>query len=67
MASGGTMMGTISSGYIATLKINPPPIEQQRQIGEFLRLANQEQQLLTKLMAKKRLLADTMLTRLQQL
>jgi restriction endonuclease S subunit len=58
MASGGTMMGTISSGYISDMRIDPPPLEQQRLIGEYLRLAKREQELLTALTNKKQLLTD---------
>jgi hypothetical protein len=58
MASGGTMMGTISSGYIADMRIDPPPLEQQRLIGEYLRLAKREQTLLSQLTNKKQLLTN---------
>jgi restriction endonuclease S subunit len=60
-ASGGTMMGTISSGYIAQMPFEPPPLEQQRKIGELLWLANREQQLLSLLRIKRKQLVDTVL------
>jgi restriction endonuclease S subunit len=65
MASGGTMMGTISSGYIAEMNISPPPIEQQRQMSEYLRLTKREQRLLTRLAAKKHQLADAILHQIE--
>jgi restriction endonuclease S subunit len=61
VASGTSMMGTISSGYIADMPFAPPPHEIQKQIGELLSLANQEQKLLTTLAEKKKLLINTML------
>lgn len=56
MASGGTMMGTISSGYISDIVIDPPTLERQRLISEYLRLADHEQQLLSQFKNKKLLL-----------
>jgi restriction endonuclease S subunit len=65
MASGGAMMGTISSGYIAKMRINPPPLERQRLIGEYLMLASIEKRLLTELNLKKQLLANAAAHRLE--
>jgi len=62
MASGGTMMGTISSGYIADMTIEPPPLEQQQTISSLLELANREQQLLFTLSEKKKCLIDAVLS-----
>jgi restriction endonuclease S subunit len=57
MASGGTMMGTISCGYIRKMRFSPPPIELQQKIGNLLQLANREQRLLLRFAeAKKRLI-----------
>ena len=61
IASGGAMMGTISSGYIAEMAFEPPEMGQQRKIGELLKLANREQQLLSLLRAKKKQLIDAAL------
>jgi hypothetical protein len=58
MASGATMMGTISSGYVGEMDIEVPPIELQREIGKLIRLAKREQGLLERLTYKKRQLAD---------
>jgi restriction endonuclease S subunit len=56
MASGGTMMGTISSGYIRKMVFTPPPIELQEKIGTLFQLANREQRLLLRFAeVKKRL------------
>ncbi|MDR2682193.1 MAG: hypothetical protein LBB29_04075 [Holosporaceae bacterium] len=58
MASGGTMMGTISSGYIRKMLFTPPPIELQRKIGILFQLANREQRLLLRFAeVKKRLIS----------
>ena len=54
IASGGTIMGTISSGYIQEMDIELPSMEQQRKMGELLKCANREQQLLSLLAEKKR-------------
>jgi restriction endonuclease S subunit len=57
MASGGTMMGTISSGYIRKMTFSPPSIELQQKMGNLLQLANREQRLLSRFAeAKKRLI-----------
>ena len=61
IASGGAMMGTISSGYIAEMTFEPPSMKQQQKIGYLLRLANREQQLLYLLRIKKKQLIDTTL------
>jgi restriction endonuclease S subunit len=57
-ASGGSMMGTISSGHIAQMAIMPPPIAEQKNIGNLIQLAYREQQLLTMLAEKKKQLVD---------
>jgi hypothetical protein len=59
------MMGTISSGYIAEMNINPPSIEQQRKMGEYLRLAKREQYLLTQLSLKKQQLLNAVLYQIE--
>jgi len=51
-------MGTISSGYVAQMPFEPPPMEKQRKIGEMFELLNREQQLLSLLAAKKKQLID---------
>jgi hypothetical protein len=58
MASGGTIMGTISSGYIRKMTFSPPSLELQKKIGNLLQLANCEQRLLLRFAeAKKRLVS----------
>ena len=52
-SSGSTAFGTISSGFIGSLKIRYLPIEKQRMIGRLLLLANREQELLY-LLAKEK-------------
>ena len=64
MASGGTMMGTISSGYVADMTFEPPPIERQRQIAKLLELAKREQQLLSMLAKNKKQLIDATLNKI---
>jgi restriction endonuclease S subunit len=60
-ASGGTMMGTISSGYVGEMEIALPPITEQKNIGSLIQLANREQQLLALLAEKKKQLIDSTL------
>jgi len=60
-ASGGAMMGTISSGYVAQMPFNPPPLEKQRKTGEILELLKKEQQLFSLLAEKKKQLIDKVL------
>ena len=60
-ASGGAIMGTISSGYIAQMPFDPPPLEKQCIIGELFELVNKEQKLLSLLAAKKKQLIDKVL------
>ena len=67
IASGGTMMGTISSGYIAEMPFDPPAFEQQRKIGELLGLASREQQLLSLLGAKKKQLIDATIKSMEEM
>jgi restriction endonuclease S subunit len=61
MASGGTMMGTISSGYIAALEIDLIPLERQRIISDILATSQQEQILLERLVRKKKQLTDSVI------
>jgi len=58
VASGGAMMGTISSGYVAQMQFEPPPLDKQRIIGHMFELVNREQQLLLLLAKKKKQLVD---------
>ena len=60
-ASGGALMGTISSGYVAQMPFEPPPLEKQRKIGELFELVNREQQLFSLLAVKKKQLIDKVL------
>lgn len=53
--SGSTAFGTISSGFIANLKIRDIPISEQKSLGNMLLLAEKEQELLHKLAAAKAL------------
>lgn len=64
IASGGTVMGTISSGFIAEMQIELPPLEKQRKISDLLRLANREQWLLSQLSEKKKILNNAILNEL---
>ena len=54
IASGGTMMGTISTGYVQEMLIELLPIEHQQKIGELHNLAMHEQYLLSLLADKKK-------------
>lgn len=63
-ASGATIMGTISSGFIAEMDFEPLKMEMQKIIGEIFALSNQEQQLLSLLADKRKLLTDVILKRL---
>ena len=53
--SGSTAFGTISSGFIANLKIRDIPISEQKTLGNMLLLAEKEQELLHKLTEAKAL------------
>lgn len=53
--SGSTAFGTISSGFIANLKIRDVPIAEQKTLGNILLLAEKEQKLLHKLAVAKAL------------
>lgn len=64
MASGGTMIGTISSGYIADMAFEPPSLRRQYQIAKLLELENREQLLLSELAIKKTLLIDATLKKI---
>jgi restriction endonuclease S subunit len=57
-ASGGSMMGTISTGYVGQMEILLPPIAEQINIGNLIQLAYREQQLLVLLAKKKKQLVD---------
>jgi len=61
VASGGTMMGTISSGYVAQMPFEPPSLEKQRRIGEMFELLDRERQLLSSLAVKKKQLINKVL------
>jgi hypothetical protein len=61
VASGGTMMGTISSGYVGQMEIALPPIAEQLNIGNLIQLAYHEQQLLALLAEKRKTLLDSAL------
>lgn len=52
-SSGSTALGTISSGFIASLDIQVIPKDKQKAIGQLLILANKEQELLTRLAKEK--------------
>jgi len=60
-ASGASMMGTISSGYINDMEFSPPPLETQRQISTLLQLSYREQELQSQLIAKKNMLINAVL------
>jgi restriction endonuclease S subunit len=62
-ASGGSMMGTISSGYVGQMEISLPPITAQINIGNLIQLTYREQQLLALLAEKKKRLVDSALRR----
>lgn len=51
--SGSTAFGTISSGFIANLKVRDIPISQQKILGDILLLAEKEQELLHQLAEAK--------------
>ena len=51
--SGSTAFGTISSGFIANLKVRTLPISQQKMLGDILLLAEKEQESLHKLAEAK--------------
>jgi restriction endonuclease S subunit len=53
-ASGSSLLGTISSGYIADMRFNPPPLTKQKQIGQLIQLANKEQELFMRLAEKRK-------------
>jgi hypothetical protein len=61
VASGGALMGTISSGYVALMPFKPPLLEKQHKIGEMLELFNKEQQLFSLLAVKKKQLINEVL------
>ena len=52
-SSGSTAFGTISSGFIGSLKIRVLPIEKQKALGQLLILSNKEQELLYRLAKAK--------------
>ena len=62
-ASGGTVMGTISSGYISEMPFKPPAMERQRKIRELLELERREQELLSLLGTKRKRLIDAAITK----
>ena len=60
-ASGASMMGTISSGYVGDLELNLPSLESQRWIATLLQLSYHEQELLSQLSLKKSVLVNAVL------
>jgi restriction endonuclease S subunit len=61
-ASGATLMGTISSGYIAEIPFYPPPIDVQNKIGILLELTMREAKLMASLSeAKTKLINATII------
>jgi restriction endonuclease S subunit len=62
VASGTSMMGTISSGYVSDMEFELLPLKLQKQISELLILANNEQRLLMLLTEKKKKLVNSVLT-----
>lgn len=52
-SSGSSAFGTISSGFLASLKIREIPLEKQAIVGQLLLLSEKEQELLHKLAAQK--------------
>ena len=63
-ASGATLMGTISSGYIGELSFVPPPLNIQHEIGELLKLATKETRLLAQLSETKIKLINAAITKI---
>jgi len=63
-ASGSSMMGTISTGYISEMDFTPPQIDVQRQIGKLLQLSYREQELLDRLCKKKAILTNAVLNQI---
>lgn len=63
-ASGATLMGTISSGYIAGLSFLPPPLDVQHKIGLLLKLAIRETELLSQLSEAKIKLVNAAITKI---
>lgn len=61
VASGGTMMGTISSGYVGEMEIILPSIDEQVNIGYLLQLTYREQKLLLLLAEKKKQIVNSIL------
>lgn len=62
--SGSTAFGTISSGFIANLKIRDIPISEQKTLGNMLLLAEKEQELLHKLAAAKALYSKAIVNKI---
>lgn len=62
--SGSTAFGTISSGFIANLKIRDIPISEQKTLGNMLFLAEKEQELLHKLAAAKALYSKAIVNKI---
>jgi len=65
-ASGGTMMGTISSGYVSEMEIILPSIGEQANIGTFIQLAYREQRLIALLAEEKKQLVNSALRKYTQ-
>ena len=64
MASGGTMMGTISAGYVSEISVDLPSLDLQRKIAKLSELEKREQQLLLLLSEKKKKLIDAIITKI---
>ena len=58
MASGGTIMGTISVGYVSEISIVLPPHKKKKALSDLIELSAREQALLTALAEKKQRLTD---------
>ena len=65
IASGTSMMGTISSGYVSEIEFEVLPLHLQAQIGELIILANREQNLIALLADKKRQFVNATITNIK--
>lgn len=60
-SSGSSAFGTISSGFLASLKIRVLPLEKQKMLGELQILSEREQELLEKLAKQKKIYNQMMI------